>query len=75
MRHPLVHLLGKGWIGRHWKPDVLPIAPHVIGQTKGHRRGSAGCGLLGKLIVSTYLSFLLKYLSTKINKTPKAYQF
>src|SRR6266446_8921506 len=54
MRHPFIHLLGEGWIGRHRKPDGLPIAPHVIGQTKGHRRGSAGCGLIGKFIVSTY---------------------
>jgi hypothetical protein len=35
--HPLVHLLGESWISMHRKPDVLSIAPDVIGQTYGHR--------------------------------------
>jgi hypothetical protein len=28
----------------HWQPDILPVAPDVIGETDRHRRG-AGRGL------------------------------
>src|SRR5205814_5531649 len=37
---PFVHLLGQHWIGMHWQPDILPIAPNVIGQTYRHGWGA-----------------------------------
>ena len=38
--NPFVHLLGEHWIGMYWKPDILPIAPDMIGQTDCHRWGA-----------------------------------
>ena len=35
--HPFVHLLGEHWVGMYWNPDILPIAPDMIGQTDRHR--------------------------------------
>jgi hypothetical protein len=34
--NPCVHLLGQDGIGMHWQPDILPIAPHMVGQTSSH---------------------------------------
>jgi len=38
--NPFVHLLGQDWIGVHWQPDILPIAPNMVGQTSSHGWGA-----------------------------------
>jgi hypothetical protein len=35
--HPFVPLPGESWVGMYWNPDILPIAPDMIGQTDRHR--------------------------------------
>src|SRR5262252_3157215 len=37
--NPFVHLGGKDGVSMHWQPDILPIAPDMVGQTDGHRWG------------------------------------
>src|SRR5437016_5424335 len=38
--NPFVHLLGEDWSCMHWQPDILPIAPNMVGQTYGHCWGA-----------------------------------
>src|SRR5262249_55148792 len=35
-----VHLLGEDGSGMYWQPDILLIAPDMVGQTEGHRWGA-----------------------------------
>ena len=44
-RNPFIHLLGEDWVGMHWQPNILPIAPDMVGQPDGHRRGTLGAPL------------------------------
>src|SRR5437763_1477479 len=37
---PFVHLLGEDGSGMHRQPDILLIAPDMVGQTNGHRWGA-----------------------------------
>ena len=41
----IIHLPCEGWVLVHWQPDILPIAPHMVGQTDGHRRGTPPAAL------------------------------
>ena len=38
--HPLLHQLADERIRMHGIPDIVPITPHVLGQSDGHRRGA-----------------------------------
>lgn len=38
--YPFVHLLGEDEVDMHWQPDILPIAPRMIGKPYGHCRGT-----------------------------------
>src|SRR5215475_1445178 len=38
--NPFGHLPGQDWIDMHWQPDILPIAPNMVGQTYGHGWGA-----------------------------------
>ena len=49
---PFVHLLGKDRVCMHRQPNILPLAPDMVGQPDGHRRGTPGAPLaqaLGRL--------------------------
>src|SRR5262245_15568674 len=48
--NPFVHLLGQNWIGMHRQPDILPIAPNMIGQTYSHG-GGAWCAPLAQALM------------------------
>ena len=48
--HPFVHLLAEVWIGMHRQPDILPIAPDMVGQTEGHRWGTRRATLTQALV-------------------------
>jgi hypothetical protein len=37
---PFVHLPSEDWVHMYRAPDILPIAPHMVGQTDGHRWGT-----------------------------------
>jgi hypothetical protein len=37
MGYPFVYLLGEAWGGMHWQPDILAIAPDMVGQPDSHR--------------------------------------
>ena len=37
MCNPFVELPGEDWVGMHRQPDILPIAPHIVGQADSHR--------------------------------------
>src|SRR5262249_12922089 len=37
MPHPILELLMQGWVSMHRPPDILSIAPHMVGQANGHR--------------------------------------
>src|SRR5262245_60852879 len=45
-----VHLPSQDWIGMHWQPDILPIAPNMVGQTYSHGR-SAWCAPLAQALM------------------------
>lgn len=49
-RNPFVHLLHEGWVCMHLKPDRLPIAPDMVGQSDGHRRCALGATLTQALV-------------------------
>ena len=37
---PFVHLPSEDWVCVYWQPEILPIAPHMVSQTDGHRWGT-----------------------------------
>src|SRR5262245_18464017 len=45
-----VHLLGEDGIGMYRQPDILPLAPDMVGQTYGHRWGARRAPLLQTLM-------------------------
>ena len=47
---PFVHLLGEDRIGMHWQPDILPIAPDMVGQPDGHCWGTLAAPLAQALV-------------------------
>ena len=50
MCNAFVHLLEEDWIGMHRQPDILRIAPYMIGQT--YRHGwSARCAAWAQALV------------------------
>ena len=52
MGHPVVHLLGEAWVGMHWQPHILALAPDVVGQPDGHRWGPRRATLAQTLVRS-----------------------
>src|SRR4029453_11289410 len=50
MSHLFVHLLREGSVCMHRQPDILPIAPDMVGQPDGHRRGTPGAPLTQALV-------------------------
>lgn len=48
--YPFVHLLREGSVCMHWKPDILPIAPDMVGQSDGHRWRALGVTLTQALV-------------------------
>src|SRR5215813_12421026 len=42
MSHLFVHLLREGSVCMHRQPEILPIAPDMVGQPDGHRRRTLG---------------------------------
>ena len=35
-----VHLLSEDWVCLYWQPNILSIAPYMVGQTYGHCWGT-----------------------------------